>query len=404
LGPYRILEKVGEGGMGVVYRAEDTRQGRRVALKVLRFTLEETPELIEQFHRAGWLTASLDHPNVCPVYEVGQIEGTHFLSMRFIEGTPLSRLREDKPWPTIQALGLISQLARALGEIHDKGVLHLDLKPGNVILQGDGEPILVDFGLGQPYPGSGHTPEPSGYLAPEQVGAIWPVGPATDIYALAAILYHLLTGEVPFKGGAKKKVRQILYANPRPPSALRPGLDSYVDALCLQALAKNPQTRFSSMPEFLGIVQALLRQAGGRRSILSYEAVPIPDPPAEPAPDSATISVPESPGRARVICPGCGRRLRIPPAMEGKALKCPRCQQSLGIYPAPRVASPQTTSLDTTNEEPAPLLVEVLPITEGAPVPVPLTAWELLLAGWVVGAILALGFWGGLTLFLLWLF
>src|SRR5262245_34261098 len=138
--------------MGTVYLAEDDSLGRQVALKVPRFGPGTTPNAIERFYREAKIAARIDHPNVCPVFDVGQIEGIHFLTMPYIEGTPLSRLvTPDKPWQPRQALDLMLQVARAVQAMHLRGLMHRDLKPSNIVLRQNGEPVLMDFGLARSF-------------------------------------------------------------------------------------------------------------------------------------------------------------------------------------------------------------------------------------------------------------
>src|SRR4051812_18957735 len=143
-GRYRILDKLGEGGMGAVYLAEDTLLRRRVALKVPHFSAEDGPQVVERFYREARAAAGIDHPNLCGVLDLGQVEGVHYLTMPFIEGTPLSR-RVDQPWPPREAVELVQRLAGAVGVLHEKGLIHRDLKPANVLLRPNEEPVLMDF-------------------------------------------------------------------------------------------------------------------------------------------------------------------------------------------------------------------------------------------------------------------
>src|SRR5438270_3975419 len=147
-GRYRIVRKLGEGGMGAVYLADDTQLGRRVAVKVPHFSDGDGPKIIERFYREARVAAGIEHAHICRVYDVGQIDGIHYLTMEYLEGTPLSqRVIRDQPWPPREALDLIRQLAAAVQVLHERGVMHRDLKPANIFLKASGEPVLMDFGL-----------------------------------------------------------------------------------------------------------------------------------------------------------------------------------------------------------------------------------------------------------------
>ena len=265
-GRYRILGKLGEGGMGAVYLAHDSHLGRKVALKVPHFTADDGPA-IERFQREARLAASIDHPNLCAVHDFGEVDGVHYFTMPHVEGTPLSRLiRADKPWPPRAAVDLLRQVALALSLLHQKGIIHRDLKPSNIMVRKSGEPVLMDFGLARSYSADSRKLTRMGsplgtpaYMSPEQVEADpRAIGPATDVYSLGVILYEMMTGQVPFEGPMMALFAQILHATPERPSSVRPGLDAAIDALCLKALAKKPAERFATMSAFAA---ALVRYA-----------------------------------------------------------------------------------------------------------------------------------------------
>ena len=327
LGRYRILKKLGQGGMGSVYLAEDTLLSRRVAVKVPHFSEADGPGVIERFHREARAAAAIDHPHLCPVHDAGAIDGIHFLVMPYIEGTPLSRLvGADGPWSPAQAAALVRQLALAVEVLHQRGLVHRDLKPSNVLIRPNGEPVLLDFGLARSYAWQSRQLTATGasigtpaYMAPEQVlGDAKAIGPATDVYGLGVILYELLTEGLPFEGPPVAVYGQILHALPEPPSARRPGVDARLDALCLQTLAKKPVDRFASMAAF---AEALVPWACPVAVVVdsAFPPTQVPPPPATPAT-----------GEPRVVCPGCGKALKVPPSVAGKRMKCPRCQATLG--------------------------------------------------------------------------
>jgi serine/threonine protein kinase len=150
-GRYRIVRQLGAGGMGAIYLADDTVLGRRVALKVPHLSAAG-PEVVERFYREARVAAGIEHPHLCPVYDVGQVDGVHYLTMPFIEGSPLSeQVDPGRPWPPRDAVALVHKLALAIAVTHRRGLIHRDLKPGNVLLRPDGEPVLMDFGLARSF-------------------------------------------------------------------------------------------------------------------------------------------------------------------------------------------------------------------------------------------------------------
>jgi predicted Ser/Thr protein kinase len=266
-GRYRIVRRLGQGGMGAVYLAVDTKLGREVALKVPHFSPGDGPEILERFYREARAAATFDHPNLCPVYDVGQVDGIHYLTMPYIEGQPLSDLvaggRRLEPK---QAAAVVRKLARALAEAHAKGVIHRDLKPSNVMVSWRRDLVVMDFGLARLSqahdPGltrSGALLGTPAYMAPEQVrGEPGAIGPACDVYALGVILYELLTGRRPFEGPAALVLGLIAVAEPDPPSTHRPGLDPAPEAICRKAMAKRVEDRYASMDELARALEAYL--------------------------------------------------------------------------------------------------------------------------------------------------
>ena len=259
-GRYELLKLLGQGGMGAVYLARDTQLDRLVALKVPFFTATDDPHVLQRFLREARAAATLHHANVCPVFDVGQIDGIHYLTMAYIEGRTLAEvLRSDrKPATPQQAAALVRKLALALEQAHRKNVIHRDLKPGNIMLARGGEPIIMDFGLAH----RGETGDvrltqqgtvigTPAYMAPEQAkGAIEQMGPSCDIYSLGVILYEVLTGELPFSGNTFTLLAQLLVDDPPPPSSHRPDIDDRIESICLKAIAKKPVDRYASMAEF----------------------------------------------------------------------------------------------------------------------------------------------------------
>jgi hypothetical protein len=266
-GRYRILRLLGRGGMATVYLAHDTRLDRSVALKVPRFAPDEGALIVERFEREARIAATFTHPHLCPVYDVGQVDGVHYLTMPFLEGEPLSdRLTREGPLPQEAAARLALQIADAVEVAHRAGVVHRDLKPANVMVNQRGEPVVMDFGLARRtavdprLTESGALIGTPAYCAPERIGAGAEVmGPAGDVYSLGVILYEMLTGRPPFGGQLSEVLRRLLTEAPEPPSRRRADLDPRLEAICLRAMAQVPAARFASMAAFAQPLGAYLR-------------------------------------------------------------------------------------------------------------------------------------------------
>ena len=270
-GRYRIIKKLGAGGMGTVYQATDTQLGRQVAIKVPRVANDDTGEWIARFHREAGAAANFHHSNLCPVYDVGEIEGVHYLTMAYVDGQTLAKViasAKDKPLSGKQIATVLQTVALALAEAHRGGIIHRDLKPANIMIDRRGEPIVMDFGLARRasadesrLTGTGALLGTPAYMPPEQaLNDIDALGPACDIYSLGVILYELLCGRLPFEGPVVAVVGQILTVEPAPPSRRRAGVDPALEAICLKAMAKKAAARYASMDEFAA---ALTHYLGG---------------------------------------------------------------------------------------------------------------------------------------------
>jgi serine/threonine protein kinase len=264
IGPYQVLEKIGQGGMATVYRGFHAELDRQVAIKVLAGALPTTPELVQRFQREARTIAALRHPHIVQVYDFGPLGDTYYLAMEYVEGSDLAaemrRRREaEQPFSREEILHLLGQVAEALDYAHGQGVIHRDVKPGNVLLTAApqagslGQPILTDFGLatlrrtratlittiGQNVLG---TPE---YTAPEQALDAQAANPQSDIYSLGCILYELVTGHLPFEGDSALSIAlMVISSDPMPPRAHVPNLPVAVERVILCALDKEPKRRF----------------------------------------------------------------------------------------------------------------------------------------------------------------
>jgi WD40 repeat protein/tRNA A-37 threonylcarbamoyl transferase component Bud32 len=264
LGDYQLQRRLAEGGMGVVWLARQVSLQRTVAVKMIRSGLLATPAEVERFRREAEAAAALDHPNIVPVYEIGEDGGRHFFSMKFLEGGNLAELsascdpdtRRSVAWMR-RAAGLVSRMARAVHHAHQRGVLHRDIKPTNVLLDEEGTPHLTDFGLAKLTDRDiGMTQTvmvmgTPGYMAPEQAaGNTAQVTIAADVYSLGAVLYELLSGRPPFEGGSTLEVlRMAGEQEPLPMRRHNPRLSRDLETICLKCLHREPASRFVSAEE-----------------------------------------------------------------------------------------------------------------------------------------------------------
>jgi TolB-like protein/Flp pilus assembly protein TadD len=254
LGDYELLEEIGRGGQGVVFRARQKSLNRTVALKVISLGQWASEAHVKRFRREAEAAASLDHPSIVPIFEVGERDGSCYFSMKFVEGGQLDEVVSRTPMSIRQAAELIARVARTVHYAHEHGVLHRDIKPGNILLDQNGEPHLTDFGLARLVESENtvtRTMEVLGtpsYMAPEQaVGNNAGVSSATDVYGLGAVFYQLLTDHPPFAGDTTyETIKLLLDAEPRAPRVLNPKIGREVSTICLKCLEKDPKRRYSS--------------------------------------------------------------------------------------------------------------------------------------------------------------
>src|SRR5882672_5621238 len=273
VGNYQILEEIGRGGMGVIYRARQRHSRRIVALKRILSYHADSQETLARFRREAQAAASLVHPNILPIYEVSECDdGLPFFSMKFAGGGSLLDAAPALRGEPRRSVALMAKVARAVHYAHGQGILHRDLKPGNILLDGRGEPLVSDFGLAKWLDTSSHltrtltifgTP---GYIAPEQVnGSSGKLGPVADIYSLGAILFDLLTGRPPFLGEHALKVIQQASEKPAPKlRTLMPGLDRDLETICAKCLEREPGARYRSAAD---LAEDLERWLEGRHIV-----------------------------------------------------------------------------------------------------------------------------------------
>jgi serine/threonine protein kinase len=277
---YEGLTEIGRGGMGVVYRGRQISLERDVALKVIRRDrLEEgSPaerrQWIDRFRMEAQLVATLDHPHIVPVYEVGEQDGHHYFSMKLIDGNSLKDCLGRYSGDPRAAAGLMVQVAQAVHHAHQRGLLHRDLKPGNILIDAQGQPHVTDFGLakrlqtGGGMTQSGALVGTAEYMAPEQAAGRKDLTTTVDVWAFGVILYELLTGRVPFRGDSLvDTLRQVMENEPVPPRRLQPTVPRDLETICLKCLEKDPRKRYASAEELAGRLRLFL------------ENKPIPDRP-----------------------------------------------------------------------------------------------------------------------------
>ena len=257
---YKLKEVLGEGGFGIVYRAWDTQLETNVAVKmpkVAGLNDDQARRIIARFLREARAAARLPpHTNLCPVREVGEYLGQHYVVMAFIQGKPLSHA--VRPLEVDHALRLVRKIARAMQVAHDHGVVHRDLKPSNIMLVDGYQPVVMDFGLAlrmdvdeSDKTTVGRVLGTPAYMSLEQIeGQAVRIGPQSDVYSLGVILYELLTGHVPFEGSLVQMVGKIIKGDPNGPSRLNPEVTKDVEAVCLKAMAREMKDRFLTMAEF----------------------------------------------------------------------------------------------------------------------------------------------------------
>ena len=277
LGRYQVLEQIGRGGMATVYRAYDPVLDRHVALKVMPSFQAEDPTFVARFKQEAQAVAALNHPNIIQVHDFGEDKGFTFIVMEYVTGGTLLRHMTD-PMPISEALKWVSPLARALEYAHGEGIIHRDIKPANVLIDGNGNPILSDFGLARLLAGSAGltakdtvlgTPE---YMAPEQALGL-PADQKSDLYSLGVIVYEMLVGQVPFHGDTPSETLMAHIHQPVPlPTAVDPQFDSRLEAIVIRALSKESADRYANAAQLIEALESAMAGRGSEADLGAAEA------------------------------------------------------------------------------------------------------------------------------------
>ncbi len=282
---YRLLRRIGSGGMADVWLAEDTHLQRQVALKVLHRRFAQDREFVERFRREAEAAAGLQHPNIVAVYDRGDVDGTYYIAMQLLEGHSLKELIDAGLSPE-QAVGLVRQVLEAAGFAHRHGVVHRDLKPQNVIVDAEGKATVTDFGIARAGASeitqTGSVMGTPHYLSPEQAQGM-EVTAVSDLYSIGVILYEALAGRVPFEADSAVAIamKQVSQA-PQRPSSINPQVSPALDAVVMRALEKDPGQRFQSAEAFIAALDAALRDPGAKGGgTAAFAPLPPVVPPAE---------------------------------------------------------------------------------------------------------------------------
>ncbi|HVY79261.1 MAG TPA: Stk1 family PASTA domain-containing Ser/Thr kinase [Solirubrobacterales bacterium] len=305
-GRYRILERIGSGGMADVWLAEDAHLQRQVALKVLHARFAQDGEFVERFRREAEAAAGLQHPNIVAVYDRGEVEGTYYIAMQYLEGRTLKQLIDAGLTPE-QAAGLIRQVLEGARFAHRHGIVHRDLKPQNVIVDDEGKATVTDFGIAQAgvseITQAGSVLGTPHYLSPEQAQG-FEVTAVSDLYSIGVMLYEALTRRVPFEADSAVAVAMKQVSQPpQRPSSINPQVSPALDAVVMRALEKEPGQRFQSADAFIAAIDAALKDPGGgvENTAAFAPLPPVVATPEEPVAEGTTAEEEERRKRRRRI-------------------------------------------------------------------------------------------------------
>jgi eukaryotic-like serine/threonine-protein kinase len=274
---YRVLRRLGSGGMADVWLAEDTHLQRQVALKVLHRRFLQDQQFVSRFQREAESAAGLQHPNIVGVYDRGQDGDVNYIAMRYVEGPTLKQLIERGLTPA-QAAALVRQVLEGARFAHRNGIVHRDLKPQNVIVDDEGKAVVTDFGIARAgvseITQTGSVMGTPQYLSPEQAQG-FEVTPVSDLYSIGVILYEALTGRVPFEGESAVAVAmKQVSETPQRPSSINPQVSPALDAVVMRALEKEPGQRFQSADAFIAALDAAIKEPGGGQDTAAFAAAP----------------------------------------------------------------------------------------------------------------------------------
>jgi eukaryotic-like serine/threonine-protein kinase len=283
-GRYRVLGRLGSGGMADVWLADDTELGRRVALKILHERFAQDREFVHRFYREASSAAGLQHPNVVNIFDRGEVDGTYYIAMEYVEGSSLKELIA-RGLSVGEAVEVTRQLLTAARFAHANAIVHRDLKPQNVLIDREGRLRVTDFGIARAGASeitqTGSVMGTAQYLSPEQAQGL-DVTPSSDLYSIGVILYEALTGRVPFEGDSAVAVAlKQVSEQPHPPSRLNPAIPPALDAVVMRALAKDPANRFATADEFIAALDAAEADPATPAASDTARFVPVAPPPAE---------------------------------------------------------------------------------------------------------------------------